>query len=200
MKQIPSDRQIMEQLYELYEQKMFMTAYSILRDHHQAEDAVQEAFIKLSRHLSKFSDDPASAKCRKYILVTIKDVSIDLYRKNRTDNTCFFPVENEETACFAEQTSIHEALRIENEIYLKSLIAGLPLAYKEIIIDYYYKQLSIPEIAQLLTISEAAARKRLQRAVAALKNMTGDEYYEYKIIYCRRSLCLSDRPFAARRI
>lgn len=48
--------------------------------------------------------------------------------------------------------------------------------------DYYYKELSIKEIAFALKISEAATRKRLQRAVATLKNMTGDDNYEYKII------------------
>lgn len=43
MKKPLSDRQLMEQLYELYEQKMFMTAYSILQDHHQADIVITPA-------------------------------------------------------------------------------------------------------------------------------------------------------------
>ena len=181
MKKPLSERQIMERLYELYEQKMFMAAYSILQDHHQAEDAVQEAFIKLSRHLSKFND-MTSNKCRSYILTTIKSTAIDMYRKNQTNRTYFFPIDNETLEFFTNKPSINETLQIENELYIKDLIAKLPPAYREIINDYYYKQLSIPEIYKVLKISDAATRKRLQRAVASLKNMIGDDYYEYKII------------------
>lgn len=181
MKKPLSDRQLMEQLYELYEQKMLMAAYSILQDYHQAEDAVQEAFIKFSRHLSKFNDI-TSRKSRNYILTTIKSVSIDMYRKNQVNSSYFFSTENDNLESAIYHPTINEALQIENEIYIKELIGRLPLTYKEIINDYYYKQLSIAEIAQSLKISEAAARKRLQRAVATLKNMTGDEHYEYKII------------------
>lgn len=181
MKKPLSDRQLMEQLYELYEQKMLMVAYSILQDYHQAKDAVQEAFIKFSRHLSKFNDI-TSRKSRKYILTTIKSVSIDMYRKNQVNSSYFFSTENDNLESAIYHPTINEALQIENEIYIKGLISRLPPTYKEIINDYYYKQLSITEIAQSLRISEAAARKRLQRAVATLKNMTGDEDYEYKII------------------
>ena len=181
MKKSLSDRQVMEQLYELYEQKMFVTAYSILQDYHQAEDAVQETFIKLSGHLSKLKDT-TSYKCRSYILTTIKNISIDMYRKNQINNTHVFATDNEKLELFVDKPSINETLQVENELYIKRLITKLPPSYQEVINDYYYKQLSIPEIAQKLKISEAAARKRLQRAIASLKNLTGDEHYEYKII------------------
>lgn len=181
MKKSLSDRQLMEQLYELYEQKMLVAAYSILQDYHQAEDAVQEAFIKFSQHLSKFSDI-TSRKSRSYILTTIKSVSIDMYRKNQVNSSYFFSTEDENLESAAYHPTINETLQIENEIYINELISRLPFTYKEIINYYYYKQLSIAEIAQSLKISEAAARKRLQRAVASLKNMTGDENCEYKII------------------
>lgn len=181
MKKMLNKRQKMEKIYELYEQKMFMTAYTILQDYHQAEDAVQEACIKLSKHLDKL-DDITSTKNRNYIFMTTKDISIDIYRKNQTNSNYSFTVEDEKLESFSPSTSINEALQIENEIYINNLLDKLPVSYKEIIQAYYYKQLSVAEIAVSLKISEAAARKRLQRAVSTLKNMIGDENYEYKII------------------
>lgn len=181
MKNPLSDRQIMEQLYELYEQKMFMTAYSILQNHHQAEDAIQDAFIKLSKHLNKLSDI-TSKKSRNYILATIKDVSIDMYRNNKRNSQHYFSTEEENLDFIIENHSINETIQVENEIDVRNMINKLPLTYREIIMDYYYKELSIKEIAFALKISEAATRKRLQRAVATLKDMTGDDNYEYKII------------------
>lgn len=181
MKKELSRRQKMEKIYELYEQKMLMTAYTILQDYHQAEDAVQEACIKLTKHLDKL-DDITSTKSRNYIFLTTKDVSIDMYRKNQINGNYSFSMEDEKLESFIPSASINEALQIENEIYIKELLNKLPVSDKEIIQDYYYKQLSITEIAVSLKISEAAARKRLQRAVSTLKNMIGDENYEYKII------------------
>lgn len=181
MKKPLSDRQIMEQLYKLYEQKMFITAYSILQDHHQAEDAVQEAFIKLAKHLNKLSN-VTSRKSRNYILTTIKGVSIDMYRNNKVNSQHYFSTEEENLDFIIENHSINETLQVENEIDVQSMVSKLPPTYQEVIINYYYKELSIKEIAFALKISEAAARKRLQRAVTTLQNMTGDDYYEYKII------------------
>lgn len=181
MKIMLNKRQKMEKIYELYEQKMFMTAYAILQDYQQAEDAVQEACIKLAKHLDKLSDI-TSSKSRKYIFLMTKDISIDMYRKNQINNNHSFSVEEEKLEAFSPAISINETLQVENEIYIQNLLNKLPISYKEVIQDYYYKQLSIAEIAISLQISEAAARKRLQRAIATLKNMIGDENYEYKII------------------
>ena len=105
-----------------------------------------------------------------------------MYRKKQLNSTYTFSTEDENLDYFSDTSSIHETQQIENEFYIKDLLNRLPLTYKEIIIDYYYKQLSITEFAQALKISDAAARKRLQRAVTTLKNMIGDEHYEYKII------------------
>lgn len=181
MKRTLSDRQIMEQLYALYEQKMYAAAYSILRDHHLAEDAVQEAFLRLSRHLAKFSDDLTAKRTRAYILLTIKNTSIDLYRKNKADKTGYYDTNDEVFERLADHTE-NDTQQAENEIYVKDLLRRLPATYQEVILSYYFRQKTIPEIAQELAVSEAAARKRLQRAVAALKTMTGDDDYVYKTI------------------
>lgn len=45
MKVTNNDYEKMEELYELYEQKIYYVAYSILNNIQQAEDAVQETFI-----------------------------------------------------------------------------------------------------------------------------------------------------------
>ncbi|EEK74924.1 RNA polymerase ECF-type sigma factor [Bacillus mycoides] len=47
MKVTNKDYEKMEELYELYEQKIYYVAYSILNNIQQAEDAVQETFIIL---------------------------------------------------------------------------------------------------------------------------------------------------------
>ena len=53
MKVTNNDYEKMEELYELYEQKIYYVAYSILNNIQQAEDAVQETFITLYKNLEK---------------------------------------------------------------------------------------------------------------------------------------------------
>ena len=51
-----SDSEKLERLYELYEQKMYAVAFSILRNEWQAEDAVQDAFVRLLKNIRKLRD------------------------------------------------------------------------------------------------------------------------------------------------
>ena len=47
MKVTNNDYEKMEELYELYEQKIYYVAYSILNNIQQAEDAVQDVYYSL---------------------------------------------------------------------------------------------------------------------------------------------------------
>ena len=76
------NRERIEEVYRLYEQKMYRIAFSILGDVTDAEDAVQDAFLKLVRLVRKL-EDPASDRTKRYVLRAIQSTSIDIYRKNK---------------------------------------------------------------------------------------------------------------------
>lgn len=76
---------ILEQLYSIYEHKMYGIAYSILNNSGQAEDAVQDAFIKLIPHLGHISE-VSSMETKRLITYTIKNIAIDKYRKNKKES------------------------------------------------------------------------------------------------------------------
>lgn len=68
MKKNKTDYQKMEELYTFYEQKVYYTAFSILNNRQQAEDAVQETFISLYQNIHRiYSLDETETK--RYILV-----------------------------------------------------------------------------------------------------------------------------------
>ena len=50
------DSEKLEQLYGLYEKKMYAVAYSILHNEWQAEDAVQDAFVRLFKNIRKIKN------------------------------------------------------------------------------------------------------------------------------------------------
>ena len=65
-----------ENCYQLYEQKMYQAAYRILYDSARAEDAVQDAFLKLMKG-GVYFEDAASDDCKKYIVTVIRHSAID---------------------------------------------------------------------------------------------------------------------------
>lgn len=63
---------------------MYQVAYSILRDEGMAEDAVQEAFLKLMKSDTSFAD-VKSGDCKRYLITVIKHASITI---NDVEYTC----------------------------------------------------------------------------------------------------------------
>ncbi len=73
-----------EKCYELYEQKMFRVALSVLHDESLAEDAVQDAFLQLIRHEVHFKD-AGSDDCKRYMITVIRNASINIYNKKKNE-------------------------------------------------------------------------------------------------------------------
>jgi RNA polymerase sigma-70 factor (ECF subfamily) len=74
-----------EQLYYKYRQRMYAVAYAILNNPHDAEDAVQTAFLSAANNFKKIS----SFSCQEieaYFVIIIRNHSINTYRKNKKVN------------------------------------------------------------------------------------------------------------------
>ena len=162
-----------EKLYMLYEQKMYQIAYRILQDSWLAEDAVQEAFIKLMRHKVYF-EDAESADCKRYIITVIKHSSITIYNKKKKEKELLYLTDEGEI--------FREAIAPGNaEENIEDLISKLPEKYYAVVNCLAVKNLSTKETAEELGITDAAVRKRFERAKKMLKAMQkGCEGYEEK--------------------
>jgi len=75
-------RSLVEQLFSDYEQIMFRTAYAVLHNEQDAEDAVHEAFVRLIPIIDRFTDIEPS-KRRSYIVIMTRNIAIDLCRSER---------------------------------------------------------------------------------------------------------------------
>lgn len=78
----------MEKCYQLYEQKMYQVAYYIVQDSGWAEDAVQDAFLKLMKGQVYF-EDACSDDCKRYIITVIRNSAIDIYNKKKRERELF---------------------------------------------------------------------------------------------------------------
>lgn len=162
-----------ELLFELYEQKMYHIAFSVLNNEWQAEDAVMDAFEKILKH-EEIICNPHSEDTKRYIIRVIRNAAIDIYRKNVRDR--------ENIALISEDSGqvFHQEIEFDSGVSdaVAEIIKGLPKEYQEVLYERYAKEKTVRETAQTLQISESAVRKRQERALKMLRDRIGGNNYE----------------------
>lgn len=147
-----------KELLESYGKSMLRAAYSILKNTSDAEDAVQEAFIRLAKNQPEFNSlDHEKAWLLRVTINISKNMLKAAWRNN-------LPI-HEDIPCSRED---------ENEVL--SCVLSLPERYRTIIHLYYYESYSIKEIAAILRLPPATVGTRLSRGRNLLKNMLKGDF------------------------
>jgi RNA polymerase sigma-70 factor (ECF subfamily) len=156
-----------ESLYLTYRKLMFHVANGILNDEGLAEDAVHQAFLKILENFDKVGEISCH-KTRSYVVIIVRNTAINMY--NRRKRHAAVPIE-EAAFCVAEE----RPEQTEDLDSLAEAVLKLPAIYKDALKLKYVQEFSNAEIAEMLGISEAAVRKRLERARRMLEEFLGRE-------------------------
>lgn len=158
-----------EQIYIHYRALMLSRAYEILRDTGLAEDAVHNAFIRILQNIDKL-DEVESPRTKGFVMIVTENVAKTMYAKNMRQKVV--PLDE------AHRSTVSTAEVAEGKInaeYVAQKIRELPEQYSRVMILRYLNQLTDREIASALSLSEAAVRKRLERARRELGRLLGEE-------------------------
>lgn len=148
-------KRIFERLYIEYKQTMFYAANRILNDCYAAEDAVQEAFLRVINHLDKV-DEKNRPKTRAFLVVIVEHISIDIYRKRKRENI----VSYDEIEIY-----VHNKKTIaESPHAVVAALASLPIDYSTVLQLKFSQGYNDTEIAKILNLNEENVRKRIYRA------------------------------------
>lgn len=157
------DKSKFERLYNQYKKLLKYIAVEMLQDEFLAEDAVHEAFIKLTRYINGI-DESNSHKTKAFIVIIIKSVCRDMLRKESNKDT-IVSIEEMDNMGYASEDSLKN---IElQDVY--AAIESLPDTYREITELKLYYDFSDKDIADIVGINNAAVRKRIQRAKEILR-------------------------------
>ena len=154
----------LEKLYYDYRALMKYIAFDILKDEQLAEDAVHNAFIKLTNYLDKI-DDSDCHKTKGFIVIVIKSVAKDMYRKRKKEIE--FSINGSNSYCVSNDFSL-SSFDVENIV---SKIESLPEIYRDILILKYLQEFDNKKIADILNIKSTTVRKRLERAKIMLAEL-----------------------------
>lgn len=161
-----------EQIYHQYRKLMFYIANQILCDDALAEDAVQDAFIKIIENLDKI-EDIGSHKTKSFLVIIVRNHSINIY--NERKRKAWVPLENADYLLFEDLVldKINNPLE-ESDVFQK-VIKKLPVIYRDVITLKYVHEFSNEEIALFLNINEATVRKRMERAKNKIQELIEKE-------------------------
>jgi len=168
-------------LMRRYNQKLYRTARSILRDDAEAEDAVQDAYLLAYNAIGGFRGE---AKLSTWLVRIVANEALARLRKRtraaeviRLDGTAepgseIAEVDMDETA--PEQPE-HAARRAQSRRQLESKIDELPDAFRAVFVLRGIEELSVEETAAALAIPEATVRTRFFRARGLLREALSKE-------------------------
>lgn len=169
------DHQAFTVLMRRYNQTLYRTARSILKDGAEAEDAVQEAYLLAYRSIGDFRGE---AKLSTWLVRIVANEAIGrLRRRSRRAEVIRLDGEAEpggETAEVNMNESTSErperaAQRAEARRLLEAKIDELPDAFRAVFVLRALEELSVEETAAALRIPEATVRTRFFRARGQLR-------------------------------
>jgi len=155
----------LEAAVEQYARTVYRVAYSVLRNHHDAEDAVQETFLRLVRHPKGW----AAVRDRRAWLARVAwRVALD--RRRAAPEISLEDAAGAVRVLRAAGAGADEiAEREQMTALLAKLIATLPEDLRNVVTLSTVEELTSPEIAEVLGIPEGSVRERLMRARSLLK-------------------------------
>ncbi len=158
-----------EELYYQYRKLMYLCAKEILRDDQLAEDAVHEAFMKLTKYVGKISEVKCN-KTKRFVVIVVESAAKDIWRKEkRREHLSWEEIDNQ------FEFSAESSMREHSEV--GEAIAKLPLRYRQIFQMKYGFGYSNKEIAEVLNIREGTLRQRIARG----KNLLQDILEEMEV-------------------
>src|SRR5207245_1516318 len=184
------DAKAFSELLRRYEGKIFRQALNITQNHEDAEDVLQEAFLKAYEHLNQFQ---GNSKFYTWIVRIAVNQALMKLRKRKSDRS----VSLDETIDTGEDTVGREIAawdenpeerysRDEINGILGEAVEGLAPIYRAVFVLRDVDELSTEETAEALDLSVPAVKSRLLRARLQLRDKLtryfkrkGDDAFAY---------------------
>ena len=162
-----NDKKAFEKLYYDNRILLYSIAMKIINNNALAEEAVSDAFLSIAK-IFKTVNILNAHKKHKYLIIIIRNAANMILRKEKNDLDNL-PLDE-------DIISDDDIANVDLQI-LKKCMHDLNQTDKEIIYLYYSLGMDHKQISDTLGISQAASRKRLQKAKQALKKILEKEGY-----------------------
>lgn len=145
-------------LYREYMPSVYRMAYSYMQNHPDAEDVVQESFLRLAQSGKRFQDP---RQVQAWLIVTAANLCKDMLRRSHRKD---LPLEESTTAALSSEKR-----------ELRSAVLALPDRYRTAIYLHYFEGYSVQELARMLRRPENTVKTWLRRGRELLRESLDTE-------------------------
>lgn len=151
-----------QRIFHKYGESLYKICLVMLKNTHDAEDAVQDILIKYMVKKPDFDTDEYE---KAWLIRVAMNHCKDRLRFKR--NHPYIDIETIKTT-YSGQSKEHKVLEI---------LINLPVKYKEVLILYYFEEYKCREISRMLKMTESAVKKRLERGRNLLRKELEENGY-----------------------
>ncbi len=177
---LAGDRRAFESLVRRHERRVFRVTFAVLGNIEDAEESMQDTFVKTFRHLNQFRREARFTTWLTRIAVN-EAIQKRSARKNfvelaevETAEEQFMPKRRESWKSNPEQLYGKQ----ETHRIVEDAIQSLPEIYREAFVLRDVEEMSAEEAAQVLSISVPALKSRLLRARLMMRETLADKFEE----------------------
>ena len=159
---LDENRRMQEELYRRFSPRMYAVCLRYAGNAEEAEDILQEGFIKIFKKLDSFRSEGSFEGWIRRIFV---NTAIEHFRRKRYLQTVS---EKEENTLEGNDISVLDKMAAKDIV---SLIKGLSPGYRTVFNMYVVEGYTHKEIADMLGISEGTSKSQLSRAKVILQGL-----------------------------
>ena len=175
-----------EELVSRFGRRLFRVSFRILRNAHDAEDAVQETFLRVFQTIKDFREESSL-----YTWLYRIACNISLQKLRRRKGRVTVPVEpylpvfenGQHTETFADWSQSPESSFDLQELheFLEKCVEELPDHHRVAYILKDIEKFSEDQVAQILDITRQAAKNRVHQARLVIRKRVEDRFFKTRV-------------------
>lgn len=158
---LKAEEETLAALVSQYAGALYRVAYSVLRNTADAEDAVQEAFLRVLRHRDTLGEVRDQ---RVWLIRIVWNIVLDRKRRSKTRPETDDVAELARVLPCGGLTAEEIAAAAQHHAHVLACVNTLPAKEREVLHLSAFEELNSVEIAEVLGITESSVRSRLFRA------------------------------------
>ncbi len=168
------DQQAVEELYDRFGSLVFKVARQFLSSQAEAEDAVQEVFVRLWQTADRY--DPRRAKLVTWVMLIARRHLIDRIRRNAVRPTESAMENSELSATTVNDAPDRQPQASERNAMLRKRIAELPELQRIVIERAYLQGFTLREVSEQLNAPLGTIKSALSRGLERLRERTKSDW------------------------
>lgn len=164
------DQQIeLEEIYKAYRKQMALTAFSVVHNKSDAEDAVHDVFLRIAsnNHMDLIQELKNPNDLRNYLLKAAKNSALNIQNRNKVHKDLLsdldFSEDSEEIPELSDNDFLNRlCTKLEYDALVEAILS-LDERYREIMYYHFVMELTVVQAAKLLGKKIPTAKKLLVR-------------------------------------